>query len=210
MKDKRSNKVYSEDSFTLVETIIAAFLLAAVVLQVGQVQGNAVYFMDYGRKVTQASWLAKGTMSKVQYYAQTRPFADLNVTESNVEFKETGLEDFRLNISIEDFEMPIIEMIATFMNPQPSGDEDSEGSKPDDAIVGMIKQILGEELMKLAKVEVSWPEGAKRNSIELSLIVTNEKKFDEVLTQLGPVDAPKKTTPNPKATPTPTPTKKGT
>ena len=170
MMDEKPTKLYSTASFTLVETIIAAFLLAAIVLQVSQVQGNAVYFMGYGRKVTQASWLAKGTMSKIQYYAQTRPFEDLNVTQSNVEFKQEGLEDFRLDVSIVDFEMPIIEMIATFMNPQPAGEEGSEGSKPDDAIVAMVKQILGEELMKLANVKVSWPEGAKRNSIDLSLI----------------------------------------
>ena len=78
-------------------------------------------------------------------------------------------------------------------------------------IKGIMEQVFGDELLKTAHVTVWWHEGAQRGSTSLTLLLTNQKKIDELLVTLKPAwdEAVRReeqgTQPTPSPTPSPTP-----
>ena len=56
-----------------------------------------------------------------------------------------------------------------------------------------LKSRLGEELLKVAYLEVFWPEGSKKGSVELAYLLTNQQNLDMVIeTNFKPVKVGKK------------------
>lgn len=177
-------------SFTLVEVILAVGIMATFLVQIASVQGNSVYFAEYGRNVMKGTWLAKQLMSQVDYHYHTKPFDALKgVDVTKGEFE--GVEDFTYDILIEDFPLPISSIVANSLTGGGGGEDDDDPIKDvskdglKDQVDSTVKEFLGEEIMKLARVTVYWPEGAKRNSVSLSYLLANNKKVSEVLTQVG-------------------------
>jgi hypothetical protein len=170
-------------SFSLLETIVALGLLMTVVLEVSSVQGKAIYFSDYGRKMTQASWLAGRIMSQVEYYYGEFPLNEMKARENNVPIE--GYDDFTYDIEIKEWKLPIINLIT---NATSGGGEEEEGGGQGDLLETALKQVLGDDpLLMTAHTSVCWPEGANRNCSELTYLLTNQKKFDDALTALAPV-----------------------
>lgn len=171
-----------EFSFTLVETILAIGLLAPVILYVAAVQGNSVYFVEYGQKSSQASWLAKRLMSQVEYYSKIKDLKELSADLKKQEFQELN-EPFTYDLSIQPFKLPLSKMIA---NQLTGGSSDEEGSSVQEVnpqakmFEDQFKSYIGDDLFKIAKVTVFWPEGAQRNFTSLSLIIYDQKKIDIV------------------------------
>jgi hypothetical protein len=51
-----------------------------------------------------------------------------------------------------------------------------------------VKQVFGDDpIFMTARVEVSWAEGAARNSTTLTHLFTNQKKLDDYIVTLKPV-----------------------
>lgn len=184
------NRIKGEESFTLLETIIALGILTVVLLQVGSVQGNALYFAEYSRSATTGIWLAKAKMSQVEYYSETKPWTDL-ITNSKGEF--TDHPGFQWELKIEDWKLPL-EQILTGKGGENS-EESSSSENPAAGGVGMeaaLSQVFGtESLLRIAQVKVSWPEGAVRNDVSLTYLLTNQAKLDQTLATLKNPDPPK-------------------
>lgn len=182
-----------EFSFTLVETIIAIGLLAPVILYVASVQGNAVYFVEYAQKSSQASWLAKRVMSQVEYHSKIKDLKELEVDLKKEKFQDLE-EDFNYDLSIQPFKLPLTKMIANQVTG--GGGADEEGGSVQEVnpqakiIEDQIKTYIGDDLFKMAKVTVFWPEGAKRNFTSLSLVLYNQKKIEEVAKTLEQTSPP--------------------
>ncbi len=176
-------------SFTLVEVILAVGIMATFLVQIASVQGNSVYFAEYGRNVMKGTWLAKQLMSQVDYHYHVKPFEALKgVDVTKGEFE--GVEDFTYDLVIEDFPLPISSIVANSLTGGGSQDDDDpikDVSKDGltDQVDSTVREFLGDEVMKLARVTVYWPEGAKRNSVTLSYLIANLKKISEVLSQVG-------------------------
>jgi len=172
-----------QSSFTLIETIIALGLMVVIVLEVSAVQGRAITFSDYERKVTQASWLAKAIMGHLEYKWKFYDLKEIKAAEKDQKFPaELCPEDpifdcnFRYNISIEKWDLPLIDMAAA--------------SLKDDSIAGIVKDqmknIIGDETLKVAHVEVTWPEGGRQNSVDLAYLITAQQKIDTAVEGLQP------------------------
>ena len=157
-------------SFTLIETMVALGLLTVLILQVATVQGQALYFSDYGQNLTKGMWLARRMMAQVEYYWYNKELKELE----GVAVKEKPFEDeagFSYNLDIREWKLPLVNMIA-------GGGDDDQPDPAADMIKQQVEQIFGEHLLKIAHVEVFWGEGAVKESTTLTMLLTNQKKID--------------------------------
>ncbi len=176
-----------EASFTLFETVIALAIMGAMIVELMSVQGNTIYFNEYATNLNRGIWLANRVMNQVDYYWQSRPFRDLKF-EGRDEIPFEDEKDFSYRLRIIDWQLPIVDLLTGGAGASQEGESGDGGEQTEGADAGigaMIKQQLGDELLKVAHVEVSWPEGAKRNSVTLTYLLTNQKAIDEKLVQFG-------------------------
>lgn len=183
----------SEASFSLIETVIALAIVSFVILEVAAVQGNSIVFADYGRNITQASWLAKRVMSQVEYYWRTKPFKELETNVPTQAFED--FPEYSYTLEIKEWKFPFTQLVQQVLGGGDKKGEDGEkqdsGGKPPisgDMIDQVVKQIFGDEpIFMTAHVDVSWAEGAQRNSTGMTYLLTNQVKLDEFLGTLKPV-----------------------
>ena len=173
-----------QSSFTLIETLIALGLMGVIILEVTIVQGRSADFSFYERKVTQGVWLAKGIMGEVEH-----KWNYFELKEVKAKAKEEKLPeelcpkdplfdcDFKYSISIDEWKLPLIEMAAKSV-----GDATIAG-----VIKEQMKQILGDEVLKVANVEVSWGEGSRKDSVSLAYLMTAQFKLDKAIELIPPV-----------------------
>ena len=183
-RDRKS----SEASFTLMETVMALGMMAFIVIEFTQVQGNSIYFTEYGRNVTQASWLTKRVMSQVEYNWATRPFEDMETSVKERKFEE--FPDYTWSLEIKEWKLPLTQILAN--GGMSASDEGEESGGKDDSMSQMIQTGLdqaldGEPAIMTARVDVSWAEGAARNSTGATLLLTNQSKLNEVMLQFKPI-----------------------
>lgn len=183
----------TERSFTLLETIIALAILTGTILQLVGSQGKIAYFNEYSRRLNEASWLAKRVMSQVEYNWTHYPFKELETSLKDQKFEGLNDSDYTYDLEIKEWKFPILDFITgggaekdkDGNTVKQSSAEEAEG----DMVRNMLDQVLGDEILKVAYVEVFWPEGAKRNSVSLTYLLTNQRKVDEELLKLEPVAA---------------------
>ncbi len=174
-----------EASFSLIETVIALAIVSFVILEVAAVQGNSIVFADYGRNVTQAGWLAKRVMSQVEYYSRTKPFKELETNVPDGKFED--FEEYTYSLEIKEWKFPFTQLIQQVLGG--GGEKSEDGEKKDakgpisgDMIEQQVKTIFGDEpIFMTAHVQVSWAEGAQRNSTGMTYLLTNQVKLDEFL-----------------------------
>lgn len=189
-------KKAGEQSFTLIEVIISVGMLTAVVLQMVGGQGAVFGMIDYSQRSSEAVWLAKRMMSQVEYFASYMDFKELETTTSvrDQPFKfENGTEleaEYRYSIEVKEWKLPLFDLLSGG-GPKAEGEEEEE-AKPQNPVMdaggfdSVVDAIFEGQILKVAKVEVSWPEGAQRQSVGLSLLLTNQKKLDEyIMTKKG-------------------------
>ncbi len=160
----------TEYSFTLLEVIIATGLLVAVVLQVAGGQGSLFEITDYSKKATEATWLAKRVMARVEANYQNFELKELELEEKDQQFpelKDNPDSDYRYTLKITEWKLPLVDFLTGGGGKSEEEKEEAKDEgKADSAIAGipgidaMVKQIFGDDMMKTAHVEVSWPEGA--------------------------------------------------
>lgn len=172
------NKTYNQTlhSFTLIETMVALGLLTVLILQVATVQGQALYFSDYGQNLTKGMWLARRMMAQVEYFWYNKELKELE----GVAVKEKPFEDeegFSYNLEIREWKLPLMNMLT-------GGGDDNQPDPTTDLIKQQVEQIFGEHLLKIAHVEVFWGEGAVKESTTLTMLLTNQKKIDETVATL--------------------------
>lgn len=202
-KNQNIVKRGEEASFTLLETVIALGLMVTVILEVSSIQGKSINFGEYNRYSSQATWLAQAVMSKVEWYASYYDFKDIKMDSKDVEFSEQfcpkdpkyGECPFKYDLKIEEFPLPLVELIAGQLGGGGGEEGGQDGGGLGSSIESAVKNFLGEELLKVAFVEVHWPEGSKRNSVELAYLLANQKQLDvQIYAQkpLAPEPEPKK------------------
>lgn len=180
-----------ERSFSLIETVIALSIVTFLIIEVSAVQGNAILFSDYGRNITQAIWLAKRVMANVEYRASYTDFKDLEVNEPSQAFED--FPEYSYAVDIREWKLSLTKILQMAISGSLGGGEAAEdGDDPNAAEMRFIeqgvKQVFGDEpIFMTAKVEVSWAEGAARNSTSLTHLFTNQKKLDDYIATLKPV-----------------------
>ena len=186
----KTNKRQREGSFTLIETVIALAIIAFLIVEVAVVQGNAIVFSDYSRNIAQATWLARRVLSQVDYHWHTKPFKDLIVNQTAQKFED--FDEYSYSLEISEWKFPFVKLLETALTGggKKKKDKDSYESRvSEDDTSGMsgmveqvVKQIFADEpIFLIAKVEVSWPEGAQRNSTSMTYLLTNQLKLDEAI-----------------------------
>lgn len=192
-KKTEIRKRQSQGSFTLIETVIALSIVAFLIVEVAAVQGNSIVFSDYGRNITQASWLAQRVMAQVEYYWKSKPFTELETSITDGKFDDN--DEYSYSLEIKEWKFPFLQLLQSTMGGGGGGEgEDGEGG--DEAGAGgmgkmletVVDQVFGKEpIFMTAHVEVSWSEGAAKNSTGLTYLLTNQAKLDEAIVQLKPV-----------------------
>lgn len=180
-------------SFTLFETIVAVGLLATVIVNVSQVQGNSIVFSEYSRNTTHAIWLSKRIMSQVEYQKSIHDFKDLDTKIEDQSFQETpeGDEDrFLYDLEIVNFDFPITKLVTKHFSGALGGGEGQEGSANPIAQIAplveqQMEQYIGKDFFKLVKLNVKWSNGAKEDGLETQMLIADIKKLDEVYLQLS-------------------------
>lgn len=193
MKDSQRQFVLKakERSFSLLETMVAVSLVALLMVEVSGVQGNSIAFNEYGRKVLQASYLAKRIMSQIEYNASIRsPIKEIALNEKDKPFEDAP--EFTYSVKIEPLPHALDLMFKILSGGMLGGDDkDSDSDKKDSGagamlaqIKPMIEQSVGDEPIWIANVEVSWPEGARRGSTSLAMMITDNKKLEDAVGKL--------------------------
>ncbi len=187
--------------------------MAFLIVQMGGIQGNAISFAEYGRRVSEASWLAKRLMAEVEYQSSFRPFKEMETSIKDQKFEDAP--DYSYDIEIHDWKLNIGSLLSGALSARNGPDGESPAAAAMGEVVKTaLDQAIGEEAFKMAKVTVYWPEGAARNSTSLGMIIVNQEKMDTTLAGLkGAYDSLMKQeagthspTPTPSVTPSPTPT----
>ncbi len=171
--------------------MVALGLLTVLILQVATVQGQALYFSDYGQNLTKGMWLARRMMAQVEYYWYNKELKELEgvaVTEKPFEDEE----GFSYNLTIREWKLPLVNMIA-------GGGSDDDQPDPTAAMVKQqVEQIFGEHLLKIAHVEVFWGEGAVKESTTLTMLLTNQQKIDATIATMHAAQQATQTKPSKK------------
>lgn len=181
----------SELSFTLLETMIATTLMVTILMHVTRSQGDIVYNSNYAKNMTEAIWLAKSVMSRVEYFWQYQEFSSLEQEgkAKRAAFKDMGFDEdqYRYDLQIIEWDFPLLELLEAGGLNKGEGEEEEPAAEPQFPIKDMLKAVLGDEILKVANVEVFWSEGSKEHSVRLSYLLTNQREVDEQLMQrLGP------------------------
>jgi type II secretory pathway pseudopilin PulG len=181
-----------ERSFSLIETVVAVALIAFLMVEITGVNGNAINFADYSRKALQASYLAKRLLAQVEYQASWRtPLKDLTINEKNHAFEDSP--DFKYDLSIEPLPNSLDLMFKILSgglvdakkdkSDQEGGDQGGLGAILEQ-IKSMIQAAVGDDPIWIAKVSVSWPEGARRSAVDMAMVITDIKKLESTLVPL--------------------------
>lgn len=163
-----------------------------MVAQVSAVQGNAISFSKWERNVSQATWLAKYLLSQVEYKARFYDIKDVEIDLTAESFAEEICPkdpnfgcDFTYNLLIEEWKLPLLDLALGKVG----GDDDS-GAEGGGGFLQMakeqLKKFLGDEILKIAHVEVFWPEGARLDSVEIAYLITAQGKLDAAIEGLKP------------------------
>lgn len=197
---KLVNKNPRELSFTIFETIVAVGLLMAFALEMAGGQGNIVNKVEYARRANDAIWLAKRIMSQVEYNYQTMDLKELETTSTVKDQKFERIEnetefDYLYSLDIKEWKFPLFDFLMNggLQDEEDKDDPTKQEKEPAAAgIPGMdaiLDQIFKGHIMKVAYVEVSWPDGARRDHVSLTYLLTNNKALDEyLLTKKGVFD----------------------
>jgi hypothetical protein len=181
-----------ELSFTIFETIVAVGLLMAFALEMAGGQGNIVNKVDYARRSNDAIWLAKRIMAQVEYNYQTMDLKELETTTSQKDIEFEGIRDetdfdYRYSVDIQEWKFPLFDFLMNGGLKSKEEENDPTREEQDPAAAGIpgldsiLDQIFQGHIMKVAHVQVSWPEGARRESVSLTYLLTNNKALDEFL-----------------------------
>ena len=184
-----------ERSFSLLENIIAVSLFAVLLIEMTGVYGNSIAFNDYGRNVMQASHLAKRVMSQIEYNSAIRKsIKDMAINEKDKPFDDEP--NFTYSVSMEPLpnalDLMFKIMSGGLLGGGSNGDDKEESSDGKSGgagamltqLKGLIQQAVGEEPIWVAKVDVSWAGGARRETVSIAMILTDMKKLEESVGKL--------------------------
>ena len=185
-----------EASFSLLETVIALGLMVTILLESSLIQGKAITFSEFNRHTSQATWLAKAVLEKVEWGSRFYPFKELKADLRDQKFPESFCPPYdnrecvyRFNLKVEDFKLPITDLITKQLGGGPSEEDGDGGSGLGDVLGKTVQQYLGDEILKIARVEVTWPEGSKQGSVDLAYLLTNQRHLDEQIFGQKPLRA---------------------
>jgi len=180
-----------EKSFSLVEILLAMSLLALIVLIFSNTSSRSSVLTKRARATSKAMWLAKGVMSEVEYYSSFLPLAEMKTKIKDQRFKgklenlcstkQMGTCDYKYKLTIQPWKLDLMSALLKKF----AGEDDSKNNAMVDMIKKEIKSKLGSELLYYAHVEVSWKEGIKNRSVDLSYLLTKQKELDNLIASLS-------------------------
>ena len=194
--------VRSTSSFSLFETVIAIGILAVVLLEVNGIQGSVVYSLEYSQRTSQAVWIARGLMAKIEYEWDSRAFSEISVETSEQKLSPElwgakvaeAFAEFTYKITISEWELPIVEFLTGGADNGEDDQQQSDLGENTNLIASQIEQLFPDGILKIAKVEVFWPDGARKSAIDLSLLLTNQRAVDKQISLISePKGKPKNT-----------------
>ena len=136
--------------------------------------------------MTEATWLAKRVMAQVEYNYDHYQFKDLEI-DKEMQFKVDSSEtefDYTYKLRIFEWKLPLFDLLMEGGPKNPDEDDDGSSESAPGGLAGIpgIKQVIDSlfdgHIMKIANVEVFWPEGARRDSVTLTMLMTNQKALD--------------------------------
>ena len=191
---RRTQQLGHEGSFSLFETVIAVGMLAVILLYMAGIQGGVVTSLEYGQNMSKGMWLAKGIMAQMEYEWNVQDFSLMDRAVKDAKITDTAwgrgaaktFEDFTYSITIAEWKLPLISFLS-----QGGSDGDGGGGGggggTGDLISQQMEAIFGGHILKIAQVEVFWPEGARRISTSLSLLLVNQRAVDaQIMTLKSP------------------------
>ncbi len=172
------------------ETLIALAIMLPVIIESVGTQGAIINGSTYMHRVTEATWLAKSIMSQVEYNWHHYPFKELErglnkVEDYPIEERDEDF-DYTYKLDIQEWKLPLFDLLlGEGASAEDGEDGDSEGGGGILAgipgIEKAIESIFDGHMLKIAKVEVFWPEGARQDSVTLSLLLTNQMALDNYI-----------------------------
>ena len=134
-------------------------------------------------------------MTQVEYQWQTKDFTELKTNISGQKFRDLEVAanevEYLFDVNIDEYKIPLLKIIvgAMFGGVTQGGESgQSESDSQMTAVVeGLLKQYIDGPLLLLANAKVYWQEGAKTVSIDAQMVLTNQKKINEVIQTLGAI-----------------------
>ena len=185
-------KKSGERSFSFFEALISLGMITTIVIEVIGSQGNIANLTGYSRRASEAIRLAESVMSQVEYSWKKYDFKELKNLqgkEKTFGFKDLG-EDFDYTYTLElvDWKLDIFNLLFSGTLSGSTGGDEEDQDGPQQAggggfsmIEGVLKEIFKDGMFKIAHVEVFWPEGARRNSVTLTYLLTNQRALNQAI-----------------------------
>ena len=180
-----------KEAFLFFEALIALGMITTIVIEVIGSQGNIANLTGYSRKASEAINLAEAVMGQVEYNWKKYEFKELkNLVgkDKSFDFKDLDDEfDYTYDLQIIDWKLDIFNLLFSgSLTGAAGGEEEDSGPQPAgdgglSMIEGVLKEIFRDGMFKIAHVEVFWPEGARRNSVTLTYLLTNQKALDQAI-----------------------------
>jgi len=181
-----------ERSFSFFEALISLGMITTIVIEVIGSQGNIANLTGYSRRASEAIRLAESVMSQVEYNWKKYDFKELKALqgkEKTFNFKDQGDDfDYTYNLELIDWKLDIFNLLFSGTLSGSTGGEEESDDGPQQAgdggfsmVEGVLKEIFKDGMFKIAYVEVFWPEGARRNSVTLTYLLTNQRALNQAI-----------------------------
>ena len=195
---QRSRDRGPQSSFSLIETLIAVSMMVVFLLEFAGVQGRSVDLAEEHRQRSQATWLGRAVMAKIEWGSQFYPLKDFASAAKTRDqpFDEVlcpspggGQKcDYTYSVNVEEWGLGFADLVVGAVTggfgPKDDSSSGGDGSPIGDLIRQLMKTIFGDDVLKIAHVEVFWDQGGEakaRPSLELALLLANQKALNTFL-----------------------------
>jgi general secretion pathway protein I len=199
-----------QSGFTLLEMMVALSILAGGLFWLVQATTGAIAAENHAKLTTTATFLARQRLVELEDELQEKGFTDdAFAKETSGSFDDKGFKRFTWTTVIDKIELPNTDQVQTMVSQgmqnqgvlsnlpgaPPAASQGSSGSSSSSSGTlggsagalagqfGIIKDVL-EQSIRRARVRVSWVEGSRATSLEVTEYLTDPKKVDQSI-QLG-------------------------
>jgi prepilin-type N-terminal cleavage/methylation domain-containing protein len=177
-----SNK---QSGFSLLECLLALGIMAVLSVQVLSVMANSIAISQKSWDNMRATWAMRSAFSQLEYVMDAIGFENLPKSEINYEW--TGEKGFRVRFLVDEASIEASSLLVTALKAGAAmgAAQDPNAKKEDEAESGISEQIksigpmldsqVPKDMYKRVTVEVSWPDGEARRTMEGGVLLINEK-----------------------------------
>ena len=182
-------KKRSEASLSIIETVFALGLLAAVLLEVVGIQGKSISFSEFLANSNRATWLGKAIFAKLEWGHRFYPISELILTTplKDQKFDELlcpkGAKGcpFTYGLEVEPWKFPLVSFLSKMLSESADPALAGVAAGMKDQLEGILKQQIGDTPFVVSRVTVGWALGGKREEVSLIMLLTDQRKLDETI-----------------------------